>query len=201
MSYVYAVLHSAVYRRTYQDLLRTDLPRVPARANEGLREELARLGKELITLHLVEAPAQLGIAASYEKVAMAWRYEVENRQRLPVTLSFNGPERPVVGKVSWSNDTVWIDSVERKRDAADAKVIRSAGFRGVPEEVWNFHIGGYQVCAKWLKDRKDRVLTADDIAHYHRIVIALHETIRIMKEIDEVIEKHGGWPGAFQSKA
>lgn len=67
-------------------------------------------------------------------------------------------------------------------------------FEGVPEDVWNFHIGGYQVCEKWLKDRRGRTLTAEDIDHYHRIVVALHETIRIMKEIDEVIEAHGGWP-------
>jgi hypothetical protein len=64
----------------------------------------------------------------------------------------------------------------------------------VPEEVWNFHIGGYQVCEKWLKDRKGRVLSAEDIEHYQRVVVALHETIRIMGEIDEVIEEHGGWP-------
>jgi hypothetical protein len=63
--------------------------------------------------------------------------------------------------------------------------------------VWNFQIGGYQVCHKWLKDRKGRTLSADDIAHYHKIVVALSETIRLMAEIDEVIEQHGGWPGAF----
>ena len=60
--------------------------------------------------------------------------------------------------------------------------------------MWNFHIGGYQVCEKWLKDRKDRNLTKDDMAHYHKIVIALSDTIRLMSEIDAVIEKHGGWP-------
>ena len=73
----------------------------------------------------------------------------------------------------------------------------TCGFRGVPEAVWNFHIGGYQVCEKWLKDRKGRVLSKADIEHYQRIVVALSETIRLMKEIDEVIDKHGGWPGAF----
>ena len=67
----------------------------------------------------------------------------------------------------------------------------------MPEAVWNFHIGGYQVCEKWLKDRKGRKLSKDDIAHYQKIVVALNETIRIMAEIDAVIEKHGGWPGAF----
>jgi len=67
----------------------------------------------------------------------------------------------------------------------------------VPEDVWNFHIGGYQVCEKWLKDRKDRRLSKQDIAHYQRIVVAIAETIRLMKEIDEAIDAHGGWPGAF----
>lgn len=65
------------------------------------------------------------------------------------------------------------------------------------EEVWSFHIGGYQVCEKWLKDRKGRTLSDDDIAHYQKIIVALAETIRLMQEIDEVIEQHGGWPGAF----
>ena len=76
---------------------------------------------------------------------------------------------------------------------------QTIGFKGVREDVWNFHIGGYQVCEKWLKDRKGRTLSKDDIAHYQKIVVALAETIRLMKEIDEVIEQHGGWPGAFQT--
>jgi len=56
---------------------------------------------------------------------------------------------------------------------------------------------GYQVCEKWLKDRKGRRLGKDDVAHYQKIVVALDEIIRLMVEIDETIEKHGGWPGAF----
>ena len=67
-------------------------------------------------------------------------------------------------------------------------------FEGVPPEVWNFHIGGYQVCQKWLKDRKGRQLSYDDLIHYQRIVSALSETIRLMAEIDTVINKHGGYP-------
>ena len=49
-----------------------------------------------------------------------------------------------------------------------------------------------------LKDRKERTLSAENTAHYQRIVIALRETMRVMGEIDAVIEEHGGWPGAFQ---
>lgn len=61
----------------------------------------------------------------------------------------------------------------------------------------HFHIGAYQVCEKWLKDRKGRELKKDDLAHYQKIVVALSETIRLMAGIDEVMGKHGGWPGAF----
>ena len=64
-------------------------------------------------------------------------------------------------------------------------------FKGVPPEFWNFHIGGYQVCQKWLKDRKGRTLTYDDLSHYQRVVVALKETIRLMSEIDDLIP---GWP-------
>ena len=78
----------------------------------------------------------------------------------------------------------------------DGKVAinRSSGFAGLPEAVWNFYIGSYQVCHKWLKDRQGHTLTDEDILHYCKIVTAIHETIRLMAEIDEVIEQHGGWP-------
>lgn len=57
-------------------------------------------------------------------------------------------------------------------------------FGNVPEIAWNFYIGGYQPAQKWLKDRKGRVLTSEDIDHYAKIITALEETSRIMKEID-----------------
>lgn len=64
------------------------------------------------------------------------------------------------------------------------------GFHNVAEAAWNFHIGGYQVCEKWLNDQKGRKLLKADLEHSQTIVVALSETIRIMKKIDEVIERH-----------
>lgn len=61
-------------------------------------------------------------------------------------------------------------------------------FDCVPELAWNFYIGGYQPCQKWLKDRKGRKLSGEDIIHYQKIVVALAETDRLMKEIDKVFE-------------
>jgi hypothetical protein len=71
---------------------------------------------------------------------------------------------------------------------------KDQSFEGVPSAVWDFHIGGYQVCEKWLKYRRGRQLTYDDLTHYQRVIVSLRETIRIMQEIDQTIDAHGGWP-------
>lgn len=80
-----------------------------------------------------------------------------------------------VEKISYEKNKVWINT--------------SQYFDGVPENVWEFQVGGYQVCEKWLKDRKDRVLSGEEINHYQRVVVSLKETIRLMKEIDKSIPK------------
>ena len=59
-------------------------------------------------------------------------------------------------------------------------------FGEVPALAWTFYIGGYQPAQKWLKDRKSRTLTAEDIEHYQKIVVALVETDRLMQEVDRV---------------
>jgi len=82
-----------------------------------------------------------------------------------------------VKKVQYAGDKVWINTNQY--------------FGGVPKAVWKFQIGGYQVCEKWLKDRKGRRLSGEDINHYQQVVVALNETIRLMQEIDVVIP---GWP-------
>jgi very-short-patch-repair endonuclease len=63
-------------------------------------------------------------------------------------------------------------------------------FDNVPQIAWEFYIGGYQPAQKWLKDRKDRKLEFEDILHYQKIIVALSETDRLMKEIDKVV---GEW--------
>ncbi|MDZ7790384.1 MAG: type ISP restriction/modification enzyme [Xanthomonadales bacterium] len=81
-----------------------------------------------------------------------------------------GSAAPEVEKVSYADETIWLDRAQ------------SYGFEDVPEDVWNFHIGGYQVCEKWLKDRQakggknprsGRTLTDEDMAHDQRIVVAI----------------------------
>ncbi len=54
--------------------------------------------------------------------------------------------------------------------------------------MWTYRIGGYQVCEKWLKDKKGRVLSLDEIQIYCRVVTAIQKTIEIQKSIDEIYE-------------
>lgn len=73
---------------------------------------------------------------------------------------------------------------------SDGEVIinkKSDRFTGVPKSVWEFYVGGYQVCHKWLKDRKGRQLSPEDLNHYQKIIVALSETMQIMNAIDAAI--------------
>ena len=179
LAWIYAVFHSPGYREHYEAQLKLDFPRVPLPGGVDLFRKLAEAGHDLLALHLLESP-KLG---------------------KPIT-TYTGPRNPEVGRVGWSDGTVWIDAGKTNaREGHRATKPSTIGFQGVPEEVWDFQIGGYQVCHKWLKDRKGRTLSDEDIAHYQKIVVALSETIQIMAEIDEVIEAHGGCLDAFQTKA
>jgi predicted helicase len=85
---------------------------------------------------------------------------------------FKGKGENKVEKVTYKEDKVLINPDQY--------------FDGVTEEIWNYQIGGYQVCDKWLKDRKGRILSLDDIRHYCKVVTAIKKTIEIQKKIDNL---------------
>ena len=129
-------------------------------------------------LDLARALTKIG----YELVSM---HLLESSKLDKPQTNLIGNDEFEVEKISWSSQTIWIDKA------------RTIGFQGVPESVWNFRIGGYRVCEKWLKARRGRTLSLGELAKYQKIVFALDETIRCMYEIDETIDQHGGWPEAF----
>jgi predicted helicase len=185
--YIYAVLHSPTYRERYKEFLRIDFPRIPLTSDLELFEALCQKGADLVALHLLEP--------SYG--AASW-----NRDKAQPNPFHNMNVRyPVPGDdVVEKGHPKYIPPGERtpgsREPLQEGRVYINRGqyFEGVPPEVWEFHVGGYQVCEKWLKDRRGRKLSYDDKEHYKKIVMALGETIRLMREIDEVIEQHGGWP-------
>ena len=93
-------------------------------------------------------------------------------QNVPTSIhaKFDNPGSNTVDKLEYKDGCVWIN--------------KEQCFADVPELAWNFYIGGYQPAQKWLKDRKGRALTFDDITHYRQIITILLETDRVMKEID-----------------
>jgi len=157
-NYAYAVFHSPTYRSRYAEFLRIDFPRLPLTSDKGLFQVLAEKGAELVTLHLMEAPAL-------------------EQQRTQIKFDVSGSN--VIDKVTY-NET-----------GGRVYINKQQYFEGAPPEVWVFQIGGYQICQKWLKDRKGRKLSYDDLVHYQKIVAAIKETIRLMAEIDEMIPE---WP-------
>lgn len=166
-SYVYAILYSPKYREKYQEFLKIDFPRIPIPKNDEEFTLLSSFGKQLQDLHLTTSP-MLNL--------------------LNTTYSESGSD--IVEEVKyWPEDTktFWKDDPEQiVHKARTVTINKEQYFGNVPEIAWNFHIGGYQPAQKWLKDRKGQKLTSDDIVHYQKIIKALAETDRIMKEIDKV---------------
>ena len=87
----------------------------------------------------------------------------------------------LITKYPESGDNI-VRQVKREKDKV--RINDTQHFARVPEAAWNFHIGGYQPAQKYLKDRKDRKLAPDEIRHYQKIIVALLETAKIMREIN-----------------
>jgi hypothetical protein len=166
--YVYAMLHSPAFRSRYAEFLKSDFPRLPFTGDLGLFRSLVKHGAELVSLHLLKHRT-LDDPANF---LATWPIDGDNR----------------VENVRFEE--------ERERDRAlpptgRVFVNRTQYFDRVPSDVWRVRVGGYQVCDKWLKDRKGRLLSYDDIQCYQKVLLAIAETVRLMRTIDETIPS---WP-------
>ena len=95
------------------------------------------------------------------------------------------PESPVTFPETGSMMVDAIRPIENVDDGYSYSVYINDNqyFANVPREAWEFYIGGYQPAQKWLKDRKGRTLSFDDIEHYRKIISVLIETKAIMEKI------------------
>jgi len=151
VDYIYAVLHSPVFRKKYKEFLKNYFPIIPYPKSGKRFWQMVQLGGDLRELHLLETS----------------------------TLNNYITEYPIDGnntitKIRYHHNNVYIND--------------SQYFVNVPNVAWEFYIGGYQPAQKWLKDRKERQLSFDEILHYQKMILALVETDKLMKEIDDVIE-------------
>ncbi|MFZ4396247.1 MAG: type ISP restriction/modification enzyme [Kiritimatiellia bacterium] len=170
LHYIYAVLYAPAYRAKYAEFLRMDFPRIPFTADAKLFGKLAAVGERLVGLHLLKSP---------ELDLPMCRFEGEGDGR--------------IGK-------------ERKNglryDAAEKRVYINVGqhFAPVPDAIWTYRVGGYQVCEKWLKDRKDCRLELDDIRTYCRIVTSIGRTLELQRQLDTLFMEVEGNVVAIISK-
>ena len=156
--YIYGVLHTPSYREKYREFLKIDFPRIPYPENKEEFERIVSIGNKLRKLHLMEEipPQATSFDIEGDNVVTDVKYEKE-----------------IPGQAGNDNyGKVYINKTQY--------------FANVPELAWNFYIGGYQPAQKWLKDRKNRTLTFDDISHYRKIIAILIETHKLMQNLDEI---------------
>ena len=79
-----------------------------------------------------------------------------------------------------------VDKIKYDKKNERVYINKDQYFEGIPENIYQYQIGGYQVCNKWLKDRKGKVLSLDDIKHYCKAATAIKHTINIQKSIDKI---------------
>lgn len=167
LDYIYAVLHSPAYREKYKEFLKIDFPRVPYPKDRESFDALVELGAELRQIHLLEHAVVNKPITKYPKAGS------------------NVVEKPRFEQYDYSNATPDENGKIETPDYLGTVYINDEQhFADVPSSAWNFYIGGYQPAQKWLKDRKGRTLSIEDIMHYQKIIVALTETSRLMREID-----------------
>jgi predicted helicase len=168
--YAYAVFYSPAYRARYAEFLKTDFPRLPLPSDARRFRALARLGAQLAAIHLLESPKLGDYITQYPVRGDHLVDKGYPKYKTPDEVAALTRGQCQVGRVH---------------------INRSQYFEGIAPEVWAFHVGGYPVCEKWLKDRRGRHLDADDVNQYQKVVVAVAETMRLMAEIDAAIP---GWP-------
>ncbi|MFX0134848.1 MAG: type ISP restriction/modification enzyme [Candidatus Hodarchaeota archaeon] len=183
--YIYAILYSQKFRNRYAEFLKIDFPYIPMTKNIELFKQLAILGADLVAFHTLNE--------NYNEAS--WNQNNLNSPFLENLVHFvNGNNGKQMGKFNrdcYKNGKIFIDSNRKKNGSY---------FINIPEDVWNFYIGSYQVCYKWLYNKsvkgkvEGKILTKKDIQNFKKIVIAIKQTIQIMKKIDEIIEEYGDWP-------
>ncbi len=167
--YIYAVLYSNIYRTKYAEFLKIDFPRVPFTKDYKLFKKMSEYGNRLIDLHLLRYSAN-GNSPLQNPIA---RFQGKGDNRVEKPKYEQPPQSPFAkGELK---GVVHINKTQY--------------FEGISQNVWSYQIGGYQVCDKWLKDRKGRSLSLDEIQTYCRIATAIQETIEIQQNIDKIYDE------------
>ncbi|MGE5343453.1 MAG: type ISP restriction/modification enzyme [Candidatus Omnitrophota bacterium] len=174
--YIYAVLFSTVYRKKYADYLKFDFPRIPFTSDKEVFLELAGLGEQLVALHRMTAP-ELNHPTS--------RFEVTGHNRVDRFYFVPESEAPAQpGDAAHPDNSGEMGRVYINHDQY---------FSNISREVWEYHLGGYPVLAKFLKFRRGKMIGNQDTRQFILIAACLQATIRYQEQIDRLyprVEEH-----------
>lgn len=170
LDYIYAMLHSPNNREKNTEFRNIKFPRVPYPKNAETFWQLVSLGKQIREIHLLEDDAVENSACNIRSIST---YPADGNNRVE-NIHF---------QFSTSHEEGWplIEMFGR------IYINSTQYFDVVPAFAWEFHIGYYQPAQKWLEDRKGKALTMEDIRYYRKIIVALTETDRLMKDIDKIV--------------
>ncbi len=159
LDYIYAVLHSRRYRQTYHECLQDGFPTIPYPADAGYFRYMADLGGQIRRLHLLVGISDQDFTTTYS----ISRPKDNNL----CTLRRFEPTGDGQGRV-WINEQQYFDHV--------------------PVQAWQMVVAGYQPLDRWLKDRKGKKLSSDEIEHYQKMIVAVQRQLEVMEMIDKIIE-------------
>ena len=158
-AYIYGILHCTTYRKLNYDSLKYDFARIPPPPNLEFFKKIRDLGDKLIHNHLEWERSE---PSETVKFPNAGSNKVEVVEVLP----------------------------SQRKNSLDIVINRTQEpiqlFTGVQSEVWNYRIGSFRVLERWLKERKNRILSFDELTLFLKIVASIERSIEIMDELDNV---------------
>ena len=164
--YAYGILHDPVYYEKYKEFLKRDFPRIPIinDSSSQSRDYSFFVSEELFHKYVF-------IGSQLRKIHL-----MEERKPFEVILEPNTAEDLLIGDIRYKNGVLHLN---------EKKVIR-----GIPEEAWNYQIGGYKVLEKWFKEHKGNELTIDTFTHIENMIGALSETVALIKQLASLHETY-----------
>lgn len=160
LGYIYSILNTPSYKVRYEQFLKAEYPRIPVRLPNGGREsfsEICKIGIELITLHTLQ----------FDKSKINVRYPNNGsnviEDKYPIFQLTEDESKQ--GKI-WINEKQY--------------------FEPVNQSIWDYELGGYQVCQKWLLDRRGQALSYDDLSHYMATVYSLEAAMELIPELNRL---------------
>lgn len=189
--HIVAVLHSPLYREENAGALRQDWPRIPLPTDAATLRAGAALGREIAALLDPEIPVpgvtDLKVRPDLRGLGELTVTAAEGAKRADADLDLaarwgyagqGGVVMPGPGRVTPGT---------RGEGFVDVHLNSTTRWKDVPEPVWRYTLGGYQVLKKWLSYREavllGRALTGDEAQefthHVRRIaaILAHHPTL------------------------